>query len=252
MLALAIVVSPKFKKDQDLALKSPVPDFAAIKNVSNKKQTFFNYFKPIVAHENARIARERERLAELSVKKVRTRADKEWLEALAVNYGLELEAPYKKEDFDKLFRRVDIIPSSLVLAQAAIESGWGSSRFAREGFNYFGLWCFSKGCGMLPASRDNGARHEVQVFPSPQASVRAYLNNLNRHPAYRSVRNYRYQARTKQTPVYGCQLARGLERYSSRGLDYVNEVLQFIRVNKLSRSHNAPCQRIKIETVSTS
>lgn len=133
----------------------------------------------------------------------------------------------------ELMRRVDVIPTSLVLAQAANESGWGTSRFAREGNNIFGQWCFDEGCGLVPNARGEDASHEVRAFASVDAAVRAYFRNLNTHPSYEDLRTLRASMRMQGLPLNSMVLARGLTRYSERGMDYVKELQDMIRINDL-------------------
>lgn len=133
----------------------------------------------------------------------------------------------------ELIRRVDVIPTSLVLAQAANESAWGTSRFAREGNNIFGQWCFDEGCGLVPNRRGEDASHEVRAFASVEAAVRAYFRNLNTHPSYEDLRTLRASMRMQGLPLNSMVLARGLTRYSERGMDYVLELQDMIRINEL-------------------
>ena len=134
---------------------------------------------------------------------------------------------------DELLVRVDIIPVSLALAQAANESAWGTSRFAREGNNIFGQWCFDEGCGLVPGQRADDASHEVRSFSSVEASVRAYFRNLNTNPTYEYLRELRAQMRMKGKPLDSRALAQGLLRYSERGHVYISELYDIIRVNDL-------------------
>jgi Bax protein len=134
-----------------------------------------------------------------------------------------------------LLQRVDVVPVSLVLAQAAKESAWGRSRFAREGNNLFGEWCFTAGCGMVPRRRESGKTHEVETFPSVRAAVASYIHNLNSHPSYRMLRSIRASLREAGKPLNGLALARGLEAYSAQGSDYVASVRDIIRKNRLGR-----------------
>jgi Bax protein len=160
---------------------------------------------------------------------------------LASQYNVMLDNPSSKDDIKNLLAHVDIVPASLALAQAAMESAWGTSRFATEGNNYFGQWCYTKGCGLVPTQRNAGATHEVQAFVSPANSVAAYMRNINRHNSYRTLRTLRAKARTSQQPIYGCTLANGLGNYSERGQAYVDEIKQMISINGLSESIDAPC-----------
>ena len=140
-----------------------------------------------------------------------------------------------EEHVEKLLLRVDVVPASLVIAQAAKESGWGSSRFAREGNNFFGIWCFNRGCGMTPANRDAGRHHEVAMFDTVKEGVRYYIRTINSHNAYSTLRQIRAVARNNNQPFGGEQLATGLLRYSERGVLYVNEIQSMIRYNRLHR-----------------
>jgi len=211
-----------------------VPDFKNIHSVAEKKQVFFNYFRKIVDAENARIASVR--------KAIQGTPQQAYLEGLARKYRLSISNPATGQDVQNLLRRIDQLPSSLVLSQAAIESAWGTSRFATQGYNYFGHWCLRKGCGLVPASRDNDASHEVRIFDSPAASVRAYFLNINSHRAYAKLRKLREEARAQNKPVHGCVLAAGLSKYSARGWHYVRELRQIIRINELSPYGDAACK----------
>jgi len=127
---------------------------------------------------------------------------------------------------------LDQIPESMVLAQAALESAWGTSRFVKGGNNYFGQWCYEAGCGMVPSARQQGANHEVRKFDSARESLHAYFRNINSHRAYRSLRKIRAQKRPAGQPLSGLELLAGLRNYSQRGQDYVDELRKVIRFNK--------------------
>ena len=123
------------------------------------------------------------------------------------------------------------IPDGLVLNQAAKESGWGSSRFAIEGFNFFGQWCFKAGCGFVPSKRSPGKYHEVAKFPDIAASVNAYFYNLNTFYVYDDLRSIRAEVRQLENQVSAQKLAHGLKRYSERGDQYVLEIQTMIVSN---------------------
>ncbi len=127
-----------------------------------------------------------------------------------------------------------------MLAQAANESGWGNSRFAREGNNLFGQWCFSIGCGIIPGERNHRSRHEVQVFETPFESVSSYMRNLNSHQQYQELRIIREQSLQQNETINGLLLTEGLLGYSERGEDYVLEIQQMIRSNKLQKLDTEP------------
>ncbi|WP_172408431.1 glucosaminidase domain-containing protein [Marinobacter sp. es.048] len=126
-------------------------------------------------------------------------------------------------------------PPSLALAQAANESAWGTSGFAREGNNFFGQWCFEKGCGLVPGERPAGRDYEVEVFASAEESLHAYMRNLNRHDAYSKLRSIREDLRNKGETVTGEALAQGLGDYSAQGDEHVSLVLTLISNNNLTR-----------------
>jgi Bax protein len=135
----------------------------------------------------------------------------------------------------QLLVNVDVLPPSLVLSQAANESAWGTSRFAKLGNNYFGQWCFEHGCGLVPKKRDSDKAHEVAAFNSPKESLESYMQNLNSHPAYQPLRNIRAQLRREKQAVTGMALAAGLTSYSERGQEYIAELRAMIKFNKLSK-----------------
>ena len=130
-----------------------------------------------------------------------------------------------------LLLRADIIPQAMVLAQGALESGWGTSRFAVEANNLFGQWCYKKGCGLVPERRAADAAHEVQLFSSIEAALDAYYRNINTHNAYRELRQLRAALRAQDEQLTGMALVEGLSRYSARGMAYVEELRLVIRVN---------------------
>lgn len=220
-----------------------LPEMRAIQDVQTKKDTFFSFLAPIVAAENNRIATERTWLkivegkvsagAELSEQEIRLSQE------LARYYKVELDS-VKPEALDSaffllMFERVDTLPVSLVLAQAANESAWGTSRFAVDGNNLFGQWCFSQGCGLVPSGREAGAVHEVKVFDSVGESVASYFRNLNTHPQYESLRDIRSEYRYLGEMLDSSALVWGLEGYSIRGLSYVREINEMIQHNRLKQ-----------------
>ncbi|MFE8072087.1 glucosaminidase domain-containing protein [Marinobacteraceae bacterium S3BR75-40.1] len=210
----------------------PLPDFSGYQNVTAKKDAFFQFLFPRIALANQRILILRGKLEEIERKDSLDDADREWLAQQAER--LRVDAPMgSKSMFEQLDRRLDIVPPSLVLAQAANESAWGTSRFAQQGNNLFGQWCFSPGCGIVPNRRGEDQRHEVASFESPYQSVRGYITNLNRHQSYQSLREKRSLARDQNEFPTGTMLARGLTGYSERGQDYINEIISMMRYNSL-------------------
>lgn len=217
---------------------SEIPDFASIQDIAKKKQAFFDYFAAIVENENARILNLRDRLIDIekNVRDNKTLEEKEekLLKEVAGKYDVELERDVGNT-LEELLSRVNAVPVSLALAQAANESAWGTSRFAREGNNYFGQWCFKQGCGIVPSQRAGASRHEVRVFDSAAASVKSYMHNINTHRAYSDLRLIRAQAESEGEYVSGVLLAEGLLNYSERGHAYVEEIQSMIEFNHLDR-----------------
>lgn len=207
--------------------------------VLQKKWHFFGMLRPVVDSENAAIMETRHRLVHLEKKRGLDASDRNELQQIAAEYKVAVPARLNKAFWKTMFKRVDIIPMELVLAQAANESAWGTSRFAQQGNNFFGEWCFSKGCGIVPAQRDEGAIHEVEAFDSPRDSVQSYMHNLNTLKAYASLRKLRYHLRQQHKPLNARLLAMGLAQYSERGQAYVRSIRTFIRVNR-EAMHTAP------------
>ena len=210
-----------------------LPDMKAYAAGSARKTAFFDYLTPIIESENRAIIKDRQRLLELSVKLAAggnpSLFDNQRIRSLADQFLVAREKVESNKVLDQLLQRVDSIPVSLVLVQAAKESGWGTSKFAREGNNLFGQWCYQEGCGIVPSRRSDGASHEVQVFDSVGDAVTAYLHNLNTGKFYRRLRDIRSQIRSARKIPDALSLADGLLLYSERRQAYVDEVKQMIR-----------------------
>lgn len=214
---------------------SLIPDFGSIANVAQKKQAFFNYLRPAIRHQNAIIADERHFLLQSSQHLedglTLTEAEHFRIEEIANKYQYSPRSINEKT-LSELLIRADIIPESMILIQAANETGWGSSRFAKEGLNFFGQWCFRKGCGLVPQSRTAGKTHEVAVFDSVEDSVASYLKNLNSNAAYSLLRSIRADLRAQDKLPVADQLVYGLVNYSERQEAYIDELLEMLRQNK--------------------
>lgn len=213
----------------------PVPDFNQYERVQDKKRAFFNYLTPVIVAQNEYISSVRTLIRELQTlhladQSLTTRQQKE-LDWLITEYRVkDIKAP--EEVFTKLLRRVDVIPAELVLVQTANESAWGTSRFAQEGYNFFGIWCFDKGCGFVPTKRNEGAAHEVAKFDDLNEAMYAYMRNLNSHPAYTELRAIRSALKKSDKKVTANALAAGLINYSERREAYIEEIRMMIRVNQ--------------------
>jgi Bax protein len=215
---------------------SSLPDFAAIRDVRKKKQEFFDFMLPMIRESNRNIRQDRRFLLTLrdDLRTVMSLNDKELsrFDRLSQRYRVK-PADSLLDQVNALLVKVDVVPESLVLAQSANESGWGTSRFARQANNMFGVWCWSPGCGLKPLQRTEGLTHEVARYATVQDSVNAYIHTINTNPAYADLRDIRAAHRAGDEIMSGLALAEGLIRYSERGMDYVREIQQMIRVNNL-------------------
>jgi len=201
-------------------------------DTTDKKKRFFNFLRPIIDEENTRILELRNKL--LTAKKQNN--DKRFVTRIAKFYSTDWNQ--EKGNWDKLLERVDIIAPELALAQSANETAWGQSRFAQQGNNFFGQWCYKKGCGIIPANRSRGATHEVAQFNSVNKSVRSYIKNINTGRAYATLRKIREKNRTAGKTPDAIAQAGGLVNYSERGKKYISEIRSLIRANKKLMSAN--------------
>ena len=232
-------------RTQDTSTTSPqeawqadIPNFAAITDIKARKQAFFDYLSPFISAENTKLQELRR-----YIRKQNMQSPSAQIKQLAMQYRLKSTDPHIKQS---LLSKVDSLPPSLVLSQAAIESAWGTSRFAVKGNNLFGQWCFSQGCGLVPSQRGHGQHHEVKRFQSPAESIASYMQNLNSHPSYVVLRDNRFTQRKSGEAVNGCFLAEGLIDYSERKSAYVESLKQLIRVNNLEDKHSAYCKKQEI------
>lgn len=214
-----------------------LPDFEEISDVQDRKLRFFSFLKPLVEEENQRLALTRRRLGfirdHVRFQRPLVPEDSRWLAAVVKEFRVPISDPQDPDFWTILLRRVDTLPVDLVLVQAANESAWGTSRFAREGNNLFGQWCFRPGCGMVPADRPAGAVYEVAAFATIRESVGSYMRNLNTGRVYFDLRRIREKCRREGRQPEAAELARGLTSYSERGMAYVTEIRAMLR-------HNAP------------
>lgn len=240
---LVVVVSPALVVHLGFRAPEPqatvqfleMPDFGELPAGPERKDAFITFVAPLLQEENERVLETRARLERLDRATALAPDDVRWLAQVAERYEVPFDEGDPRAALDPLFLRVDAVPVSLGLAQAAIESGWGSSRFAREGYNFYGQRCYQAGCGIVPLRRAAGAVWEVASFESPRASVRSYLRNLNTFPAYESLRERRAQLRVSDEVLTGVELVDGLDSYSERGGDYLVDLRQVILANRLLR-----------------
>ena len=202
-------------------------DLDELQSTKLKKETFIKIVLPLIVAENERIQADREKLKILSTKKFTTDLEKQWLRQKLLEYKV------KKSDFKELASRMDIIPTSIALAQAAKESGWGTSRFALEGNAIFGQWTWS-GQGIAPLDRASNKNHKILKFPILRASVKAYQNNLNTHKSYSKFRQKRLNLRNKNKKISGLELTDTLNNYAQTGSEYTKILNQIIRQNRLT------------------
>ncbi len=213
-----------------------VPKFSESAAGVERKKLFIEYFLPIIQRSNEEILEDRKIL--LKWKNDITTFywwDDFLLGDIIEKYRMPDFNIEADQDWEQLLTRVNEVPVSLALAQAANESAWGTSRFAQEGNNYYGQWCFVKGCGLVPKGRGGSKVHEVAVFNTPSGSVESYLTNLNSHNAYNNLRKIRTELQAKNEPVTGLLLAEGLGQYSERGDVYIKDLQSLIRFNELTQ-----------------
>lgn len=206
-------------------------DMQTITQAVERKQIFLQFMLPYVLEANQKIIKTRTRLESVAAKLEEgmpvSGKDVEWLAALGEEYNVQ------PDNIDALLRRIDVVPPSLALAQAAVESGWGTSRFAQEGNAPFGQWTTAAYSGLVPLKREEGKDHKIRAFKKIGDSVASYLKNLNTHRAYRGFREQRASLREEEQSLNSLKLAAALSKYSEKGVAYVDLLRSVIRVNKL-------------------
>ena len=207
-------------------------DLDKIGSVAARKALYKRSVLPLVLAVNetimanrARIERLRDRLAE---RQGLTLEERRWIAGMFDRHGVSLF------DFAELLRRVDVVVPSLAIAQSAEESGWGTSRFAREANALFGQRIYKDGLGLVPRRREPGKRFRVRAFYRLLDAVQAYANNLNSHPAYAGFRAARAELRRRNRVFDGLVLAPQLRRYSERRDAYVATIKRIIRIDRLT------------------
>ena len=202
-------------------------DLNTLGDTKKKRELFIKIILPLILDENQKITEDRKRLFKILGKNFNTAGERVWLKRRFKEYKID------DGDLSKLKMRMDIIPVSLALAQAANESGWGTSRFALEGNALFGQWTWSKK-GISPKNKDPNKTHKVLQFQILKASVRAYKNNLNTHNAYQEFREARARLRQEDKPIIGLELSKYIKNYAAIGEKYVVIINDIIHKNSLT------------------
>ena len=202
-------------------------DLKKIKSTKTKKDTFIKIVMPLILDENNKILENRKKLFKILAKPNNTRGERLWLKRRFEDYSI------KNDDITELKIRMDIVPVSIAIAQAAKESGWGTSRFALEGNAMFGQWTWGKK-GIAPLEREKDKGHKILKFPILRSSVQAYKNNLNTHKGYREFREKRAELRKKNKKISGLELVQYLHNYAATGSEYTKVLKKIIDQNQLT------------------
>jgi len=216
----------KKKLVKPVALTLLPDEIKMIENTKKRKDFFIQIVLPLIIKENNNIKLDRKTLFTIINKSNNTPKEIKWLEKKYKQYGV------KSKDLSTLKIRMDEIPTSLAIAQAAKETGWGTSRFALEGNALFGQWTWS-GEGLKPKDAEKGEGHKVMKFNVLQASVRAYQRNLNTHSTYKEFRKARAALRDLNKSLDSMELSKYLNKYAETGNQYVEVLQKIIIQNKL-------------------
>ena len=198
-----------------------------IENTKKRKNLFIQIILPLIIEENLKIKLDRKKLFVILNKNNNTKSDLEWIGKKFKQYGVS------KNDFPTLKTRMDEVPVSLAIAQAAKETGWGTSRFAQKGNALFGQWTWS-GDGIKPAGAEIDSTHKVASFKVLKASVKAYLRNLNTHPSYKQFRKERAIQRDNDEKLNSLELVKYLDKYAETGIEYTKILSKIIKQNSLT------------------
>ena len=210
-----------------IALSLLPEEIKKIENTKRRKNLFIQIILPLILEENNKIKQDRIKLFSILNRNNNSKIEKKWLNYMFKRYGV------LKKDLSTLKIRMDEIPVSMAIAQAAKETGWGTSRFAQEGNALFGQWTWS-GEGIKPSDADDDSTHKVMKFKVLQASVRAYQRNLNTHSSYRNFRGARAELRGEGKKLDSIILSEHLDKYAETGKEYVRVLQQIIKQNNLT------------------
>ncbi len=199
-----------------------------IDNIVDRKKLFIRVILPLIIYENNQIEEDRDYLNQILREKSISEEETLWLDKKFIEYKVN------NKNIEELKIKMDIIPPSIALAQAAYESGWGTSRFAMEGNSLFGVRTWQKGKGMVPLDRDEEASFEVKTFKIIRASISAYKKNLNTHASYKEFRRARAEQRNNRNKISGLDLAKFLDKYSEIGYEYADRLKKIIEQNSLT------------------
>jgi len=216
----------------------------AIQNAREKKRLFTSSMLPIILRANELIISDRGRLLTILQKLTSdtplAKTEKNWLQKTAKQYRIKVASTPNAEDIERMLYKIDVVPASLAIAQAAMESGWGTSKFAQRGNALFGEWVWGDDAeGIIPSGREEGKNHKIKSFDYLLDSVRSYMTNLNRHRSYEDLRRRRAELREHSLGITGAALAPALVDYSERGTEYVNDILSIINYNDLGALDHA-------------
>ena len=216
-------------------------DIKTLGDTKKKRELFIKIILPLILDENNKITEDRKKLFKILGKNFNTVGERVWLKRRFKEYKIE------DQDLAKLKMRMDIIPVSIAIAQAANESGWGTSRFALEGNALFGQWTWSKK-GISPKNKDPNQSHKILQFQILKASVRAYKNNLNTHNAYKEFREVRAQLRQEDKKIIGLDLTKYIKNYAAIGEKYVTIINGIIEQNSLTDFDKADLLPTRLRT----
>ena len=198
-----------------------------IQSVKKRKELFIQIVLPLILEENNKILLDRKKLFAILNKNNNSKSDNNWINKKFKQYGVTTK------DIPTLKRRMDIIPPSMAIAQAAKETGWGTSRFALEGNALFGQWTYTDK-GIKPAAAEAGTTHKVMMFNVLKSSVRAYARNLNTHKSYRKMRYVRAIQRDNTGKLNSNELVDYLDNYAETGKEYTVILKKIINQNSLT------------------
>ena len=201
-------------------------EMKSIENIKKRKTLFIQIVLPLIIEENTKIKLDRKKLFVVLNKNNNSKSDLVWLKKKFKQYGVV------ENDLSTLKIRMDEIPASLAIAQAAKETGWGTSRFAQKGNALFGQWTWS-GNGIKPAAADNNSTHKVASFRVLKASVKAYQRNLNTHSSYKEFRKERAIQRDNDGKLNSLELVKYLDKYAETGIEYTKILIKIIKQNSL-------------------